>query len=62
MSMWRPTTDGAVNAAYVVRIVRTSDGILLHLTNGHIVRSTLMFEIVEGELVQTIDDDMDVPF
>ena len=61
---WLPTVDGAVNAAYVIRIVRDAEGSILHLTTGDTVRSNLTFEIIDGELmpIEPDDDDSDIPF
>ena len=63
---WIPTIDGCVNADFVIRVERTSDGSILHLTDGTTVKSSVMFEIVKGELVPIEPvydfDDEDVPF
>jgi hypothetical protein len=62
--MWLPTINGAVNATYVVRIERIGDGSILHLTNGSTVRSTVLFEVIDGQLtvIEPDDGDMDIPF
>jgi len=62
---WIPTTDGGVSDAFVIRFVRDADGIVLHMTDGSTVRSTAMFDVVDGELVvvdPVDDDDDDCPF
>ncbi len=60
---WIETIDGAVSVLYVVRIVKESDGTVLHLRDGSTVKSRLEFEVVKGELVEIVyDDDEDVPF
>jgi hypothetical protein len=61
---WIPTTCGAVNSRYVIRIVRDADGSVLHLSNGDKVRSNLSFTVLDGELlpIEPDDDDSDIPF
>jgi hypothetical protein len=64
---WIPTTcGGAVNASYVVRVERDGDGSILHLTNGKSVKSSLTFDVIDGQLVviDPLDDDDDqaIPF
>ncbi|WP_143199514.1 hypothetical protein [Bradyrhizobium sp. NAS80.1] len=63
MTKWLQTVDGAVNSDFVIRLQRDADGTVLHLSNGDVVRSSTMFQVVDGELVETppIDDD-DCPF
>ena len=62
---WIATTCGAVNASYVVRVERDSDGsMILHLTNGKSVKSPMLFDVVDGELtmIDPADDDDSIPF
>ncbi len=59
---WIETVDGAVNALYVVRLVRDGDDTVLHLRDGTTLRSLLEFEVVKGELIEIEFDDDEVPF
>jgi hypothetical protein len=62
MMKWIATVDGAANVAYVARIVRDAEGVVLHMADGNTVKSSAMFEIVDGELRQIELDDDAVPF
>jgi hypothetical protein len=63
--MWIETLYGACNSAYVIRLERDNGGTLLHLIDGSVVRSNLLFDVVDGklELIEPDDDsDSDCPF
>jgi hypothetical protein len=67
MTKWVATGDGgAVNSAFIIRVTRHPDGgSTLHLTDGSIVRSSLLYEVVAGDLVEVEpddDDEDDCPF
>jgi hypothetical protein len=53
-----------LNAHYVIRLERDSDGTVLHLTNGSTVRSTAMLEVVDGKLtvIEPTDDNGNIVF
>jgi hypothetical protein len=64
--MWIKTLYGWCNSAYVVRIERDNGGSLLHLIDGSVVRSNLLFDVDDNgklEMIEPDDDDWeDCPF
>jgi hypothetical protein len=63
---WILTDEGCVNSAYVIKIVRDSDGSVLHLRDGTTARSSLQFDVIGDQLIpiEPLDDDDEsaIPF